>query len=179
MGLLVVSPSHYEGLMWMALWFILLASLPIIYNLYNSNNTYLAVIPMQSSLLQTIAFLIFMLSMYCTASMLPCGRYYYAPEGGYVGNPWVKFSYQYAYLYMAWIIHHLDIVEQYCFQYSRHIIIKCSTMIKSNRLNKKRTHVFAKIYFSKDFTIKPSKVVFTNDYKLGIAWNSSIRYINR
>jgi len=25
--------------------------------------------------------------MYCTASMLPCGRYYYAPEGGYVGNP--------------------------------------------------------------------------------------------
>jgi hypothetical protein len=42
-------------------------------------------------------------------------------------------------------------------------------MIKSNRLNKKRTHVFAKIYFSKDFTIKPSKVVFTNDYKLGIA----------
>jgi hypothetical protein len=30
-----------------------------------------------------------MLSMYCTASMLPCGRYYYAPEGGYVGNPWV------------------------------------------------------------------------------------------
>jgi len=179
MGLLVVSPSHYEGLMWMALWFILLASLPIIYNLYNSNNTYLAVIPMQSSLLQTIAFLIFMLSMYCTASMLPCGRYYYAPEGGYVGNPWVKFSYQYAYLYMAWIIHHLDIVEQYCFQYSRHIIIKCSTMMKSNRLNKKRTHVFGKIYFSKDFTIKPSKVVFTNDYKLGIAWNSSIRYINR
>jgi len=33
--------------------------------------------------------------------MLPCGRYYYAPEGGYVGNPSVKFSYQYAYLYMA------------------------------------------------------------------------------
>ena len=40
MGLLVVSPSHYEGLMWMGLWFVLLASLPLIYNLYNSNNNY-------------------------------------------------------------------------------------------------------------------------------------------
>jgi hypothetical protein len=85
----------------MGLWFVLLASLPIIYNLYNSNNSYLPIIPMQSSMLQTLCFVLFMLSMYCTASMLPCGRYYYAPEGGYVGNPWVKFSYQYAYLYMA------------------------------------------------------------------------------
>jgi len=45
------------------------------------------VIPMQSSLLQTSAFILFMLSIYCAASMLPCGRYYYAPEAGYVGNP--------------------------------------------------------------------------------------------
>jgi hypothetical protein len=42
---------------------------------------------MQSSLLQTTAFILYMLSMYCAASMLPCGRYYYDPEGGYVGNP--------------------------------------------------------------------------------------------
>ena len=42
---------------------------------------------MQSSKLQTFLFITFMLSLYCTASMLPCGRYYYEPEGGYVGNP--------------------------------------------------------------------------------------------
>jgi len=42
---------------------------------------------MQSSLLQTGAFIIFMFSIYTVASMLPCGRYYYEPEGGYVGNP--------------------------------------------------------------------------------------------
>lgn len=106
----------------MGLWFVLLASLPIIYNLYNSNNSYLPVIPMQSSMLQTLCFILFMLSMYCTASMLPCGRYYYAPEGGYVGNPWVKFSYQYAYLYMAWVLHHLDLVEHYGFQYVQHLM---------------------------------------------------------
>jgi hypothetical protein len=43
-----------------------------------------------------------MLSLYCANSMLPCGRYYYEPEGGYVGNPWVKFSFQYMYLYLGW-----------------------------------------------------------------------------
>jgi len=42
---------------------------------------------MQNSLVQTTAFIIFMLSLFCSASMLPCGRYYYEPEGGYVGNP--------------------------------------------------------------------------------------------
>ena len=69
-----------------------------------------------------------MLSMYCTASMLPCGRYYYAPEGGYVGNPWVKFSYQYAYLYMAWILHHLDLIEHYGFQYVQHLMRRHSNL---------------------------------------------------
>jgi hypothetical protein len=44
------------------------------------------------------------MSLGCACSMLPCGRYYYEPEGGYVGNPWVKFSYQYMYLYLFWII---------------------------------------------------------------------------
>jgi len=42
---------------------------------------------MQHSLLQTTFFILFMMSLYCAASMLPCGRYYYEPEGGYVGNP--------------------------------------------------------------------------------------------
>jgi hypothetical protein len=69
-----------------------------------------------------------MLSIYCAASMLPCGRYYYDPEGGYVGNPWVKFSYQYAYLYMAWIIHHLDVLEHYAFQYARDYTLRASTL---------------------------------------------------
>jgi hypothetical protein len=29
MGLLVISPTHYEGLMWTILWFLLLAFLPL------------------------------------------------------------------------------------------------------------------------------------------------------
>jgi hypothetical protein len=87
MGILVISPTHYEGLMWVILWFVLLISLPILYNLYNSFHKYVAAIPMQHSLLQTSLFILFLMSCACSASMLPCGRYYYEPEGGYVGNP--------------------------------------------------------------------------------------------
>jgi hypothetical protein len=64
-----------------------LAFLPVIYNVYNTFNKYVATIPMQNSILQTTAFIFFMMSLFCANSMLPCGRYYYEPEGGYVGNP--------------------------------------------------------------------------------------------
>jgi hypothetical protein len=141
MGLLTIAPSHYEGLMWMGLWFVLLASLPIIHNFYHPHHAYIASIPMQSSLLQSAAFLLFMLSMYCAMSMLPCGRYYYAPEGGYVGNPWVKFSYQYAYLYLAWIIHHIECVEHFFYRYTQTFVCRYSNIRKLNkirRLNKFR-----------------------------------------
>jgi len=87
MGLLVAAPSHYEGLFWMALFFLLLAILPHIYNFFNPLSSTNPILPMQSSLLQTLLFLLFMLSLYCVTSILPCGRYYYEPEGGYVGNP--------------------------------------------------------------------------------------------
>jgi ABC-type lipoprotein release transport system permease subunit len=87
MGILTISPTHYEGLMWFVLWLLLLAFLPILNGFYNPYNVYLSVIPMQNSLLQTTLFIVFMMSLYCAASMLPCGRYYYEPEGGYVGNP--------------------------------------------------------------------------------------------
>jgi len=132
MGLLVISPTHYEGLMWMALFFVLLTFLPIIYNWYNVYNKHVPTIPMQNSLIQTFAFITFMMSLFCSASMLPCGRYYYEPEGGYVGNPWVKFSYQYIYLYMAWFVHHLDLIDHYIFQFFQTFIRKCLKLYKKN-----------------------------------------------
>jgi len=128
MGLLTIAPTHYEGLAWLASWFLLLAALPMINSFYNTHNHYIPVIPMQSSTFQTAAFIIFMMSMYCAASMLPCGRYYYDPEGGYVGNPWVKFSYQYLYLYLTWILHHLDIIEHYPFKFTKTYKEKCATV---------------------------------------------------
>ena len=127
MGLLVVSPSHYEGLMWMGLWFIL-----------------------------------FMLSMYCTASMLPCGRYYYAPEGGYVGNPCVKFSYQYCYIYMAWILHHLDLIEHHMFRFGQTLVRRCNRLYVSAAKSVKWRSVRATSF---DTTVQfNSKITYTSTY---------------
>jgi hypothetical protein len=89
-----------------------------------------------------------MMSLYCTASMLPCGRYYYDPEGGYVGNPWVKLSYQFVYLYLGWIIHHLDLFDHYIFQFTQTLIRKCSSYnartLKFNKNNVSGSDAFEK-----------------------------------
>jgi len=117
---------------------------------------------MQSSLLQTAGFILFMLSMYCTASMLPCGRYYYAPEGGYVGNPWVKFSYQYCYVYMAWILHHLDIIEHSGFQFSQVFVRRCSKLY-SRAMKKARLWDVQSNNFNTTLELN-SKITYTSKY---------------
>jgi hypothetical protein len=85
------------------------------------------------------------MSLACASSMLPCGRYYYEPEGGYVGNPWVKLSYQYMYVYLAWIIHHLDLIDHYIFQFSQVIVRKSSMYtLRFERLLTKNVNVSLK-----------------------------------
>ena len=86
MGILVITPTHFEGLMWMGLFFILLIFMPVFYNFYKSFYKLNIVLPMQNSYIQVFFFRLFLFSLFLTASILPCGRYYYDPEGGYVGN---------------------------------------------------------------------------------------------
>lgn len=113
MGLLTIAPTHFEGLMWFVLYFVLLTFLPIIYFLYNCNmvKEEMFVIMMKDSSFQSFLFVCFLFALYTTASMLPCGRYYYDLEGGYYGNTWVKWNYQYIYLYLGNFIISADIVE--------------------------------------------------------------------
>ena len=177
MGLLIAAPSHYEGLLWMGLWLILLAILPIIYNFYNSNNAYLPSVPMQSSTFQTAGFVLFMLSMYCVTSMLPCGRYYYDPEGGYVGNPWVKFSYQYLYIYMMWFLHHLDVVEHWGYQYA-HVFKGRCVRSYTKAVKKARFRVLTRSRL-KDRN-KRAKLMFTNPaYTSAVVKVLNVKYLNR
>lgn len=134
MGILVVAPTHYEGLMWMGLFFLLLAAAPVFYNFYNSGHKNIPVLALQDSFIQSVLFAFFLLSLFTTASILPCGRYYYDPEGGYTGNSWLKFSYQYIYWYLGWIIHHLDFFDFFLFQSSnRFFSIAARYTSSSNR----------------------------------------------
>jgi hypothetical protein len=151
MGVLVITPTHYEGLFWVVLYFVLLAVLPIVYNFYNTYHKYIPIAAMQNSALQTLFFLIFMLSLYCVASILPAGRYYYEPEGGYVGNPWVKFSLQYVYLYLGWLVHHLDVIDYYVFSFGRIFTSKFNNF-SSNMWDNLEKHT---IVFGRDLPVQP------------------------
>jgi hypothetical protein len=90
-----------------------------------------------------------MLSLYCANSMLPCGRYYYEPEGGYVGNPWVKFSFQYMYLYLGWIVHHLDLIDHYIFKFTQ-VLLRKIKAIKSRWCNSQPRYKY--IYWYENLT---------------------------
>jgi len=118
MGILVIAPTHFEGLMWLGLFFVLLAFTPVFYNFYNSSFKDIPSIPMHDSLVQSFFFSLFLFSLFTTASILPCGRYYYDPEGGYTGNVWLKFSYQYLYWYLGWILFHIDFIDSYIYRTS-------------------------------------------------------------
>jgi hypothetical protein len=104
-----------------------------------------------------------MLSLFCSASMLPCGRYYYEPEGGYVGNPWVKFSYQYIYLYLAWFVHHLDLIDHYVFQFVQTFVRKYLKLYKKSiKVLKLNTENFFEVFNFKIIYTTNSKVIFLN-----------------
>ena len=111
MGLLVVSPTHYEGLMWMVGFFLLLSIMPNLHKWYRGSEKMTYELPWSVFLLHILLFFIFVFSLFTTASVLPCGRYYYDPECGYAGNVFIKFSYQYVYFYLGWLIYNVELVE--------------------------------------------------------------------
>jgi hypothetical protein len=86
MGILVIAPTHFEGLMWMGLFFILLTCMPLSFTFYISLYRFNSILSMNLSKVHIFSFILFLLALFTTASILPCGRYYYDPEGGYVGN---------------------------------------------------------------------------------------------
>lgn len=133
MGLLTIAPTHFEGIMWLGLFFILLTFTPVLYNFYNSKSKDIPVIAMQDSFIQTLFFSLFMFSLFTTSSILPCGRYYYDPEGGYVGNTWLKWSYQYIYWYLGWIIHHLDFIDSIVYNTSKGVYYFFNNKMKIKR----------------------------------------------
>ena len=144
MGILVVSPTHWEGLIWVISYLVLLAALPIVFNFYHSFSKALFLTGTAYSYKQTLFYILFLTSLICTTSMLPCGRYYYEPEAGYKGNPWVKVSYQYVYFYLGWLLHHVDRIDQYVYKYSYWQVRKSESCVSDYlRVRKNQTLVLS------------------------------------
>ena len=120
MGLLVVSPTHYEGLMWLGGFFLLLSIMPMLHKWYSGSERITYELPWSVFMLHVLLFFIFTFSLFTTASILPCGRYYYDPECGYGGNIFIKFSYQYVYFYLGWLIYNVELIESWLFKNFTH-----------------------------------------------------------
>lgn len=129
MGLLTIAPTHYEGISLLGLFFLLLTFSPVLHNFYSSSHDTTSVLPMKSSRVQTFFFFLFMVSLYTASSLLPCGRYYYEPEGGYGGNIYLRWSYQYIYFYLGWLIFHLDRLESCIYSGSQHVRLSSRGLI--------------------------------------------------
>lgn len=117
MGLLTICANHYEGVLWLAAYYGILAFLPLFSRLANSKDQltylYLTTIPMRHSLLQFSLFVIFLGSIIYVGGTLPCARFYYDGEEGFFGNSLLRVSYQYVYLYLSCIMHWADRFERF------------------------------------------------------------------
>jgi len=108
MGLLTVCAQHYEGLFWLAFFYVLLNLMPQTYRWFNEN-AYRAQKGESTALRyapgQYVFALIFGASLYYSGSILPCGRFYYDAYEGFTGNSILRMSYQYLYLYLGFLAH--------------------------------------------------------------------------
>ena len=75
--------------------------MPVLNKFYKNNDIINHEPYMNMYLMHLFFFFLFMFALFTTTSILPCGRYYYDPEAGYVGNVFIKISYQYVYLYLG------------------------------------------------------------------------------
>ena len=116
MGLLTICAQHYEGLFWLAIYYVLLSLLPLWYRIIQPqiNQTQLTpdFIPMRESTTQQTLFAVFVMSILYVGGTLPCARFYYEGDDGASGNSLLRVSYQYIYCYLAVILHISDRVEK-------------------------------------------------------------------
>jgi len=117
MGLLTICAEHYEGLFWLAMYYVFLATLPYLSRFAKPIESWSNVkpdsIPMRKSAVQQCAFVAFALSTWYICATLPCARFYYEGDEGFYGNLLLRISYQYIYAYLAIILHWLDNVESF------------------------------------------------------------------
>lgn len=114
MGLLTVCAQFYEGLFWLALFYLALAALPALHRSAGSRvkaeggQDYS---PTRMSALQQAGFTVFAGSMAYVGSVLPCARFYYEGVEGFFGNSALRISYQLLYAYLLVFLPVVDAIE--------------------------------------------------------------------
>lgn len=116
MGLLTICAQHYEGLFWLAAYYVILALMPLWARMAQPvkewSRSFPDFIPTRESVTQQTLFVFLVASIAYVGGTLPCARFYYEGEEGFFGNTWLRVSYQYIYVYMAVLAHVADRLER-------------------------------------------------------------------
>jgi len=117
MGLLTVCAHHYEGLAWLVGFYVLLCYTPHLYRFWNKtprpNGVKAETAPTRHSVLQEMLYVGLFSSMLYLGGTLPCGRFYYENIEGFFGNSFLRISYEYIYVYLAFLAHTVDAFERW------------------------------------------------------------------
>lgn len=115
MGLLTACPRHYEGLGWLAAFFLLLCYLPHVFAFWNPQaprtEARVESPGTRQSLVQEFLYAGFFFSLIYVGATLPCGRFYYENVEGFLGNTFLRLSFQYVYLYLGLLAHLVVLLE--------------------------------------------------------------------
>lgn len=116
MGLLTACPRHYEGLGWLLAFFLLLCFLPHVFRFWNPASRQpqprAEALNVRQSPVQEALYFSFMFSMLYVGATLPCGRFYYENVEGFLGNTFLRLSFQYIYLYLGLVAHGVEALER-------------------------------------------------------------------
>lgn len=116
MGLLTVCAQHYEGLFWLGAFYGLLTFMPHLYRFFNGSRSWVVSAEARAlryAPLQQFFFVAFIASLLYVGGTLPCGRFYYESFEGFIGNGWLRVSYQYLYVYLGYLAHVVERVDRW------------------------------------------------------------------
>jgi hypothetical protein len=115
MGLLTVCAQHYEGLFWLGAFYGLLTFMPHLYRFFNGSRSWVVSAEARAlryAPIQQFLFVAFIASLLYVGGTLPCGRFYYESFEGFIGNGWLRVSYQYLYVYLGYLAHVVERLDR-------------------------------------------------------------------
>lgn len=117
MGLLTLCATHYEGLCWLAAFYVSLALLPLWARSAQPSSSHGVRAPdlthTRGSSLQGLLFALFVISVLYIGSVLPCARFFYDGGDGYFGSSLLRAAYEYVYMYLFVLVHVVDRAERF------------------------------------------------------------------
>ena len=77
---------------------------------------------------------------------------------------------------MAWIIHHLDLIEHYSFQYAQHLLRRHSSL---KAMSRKRMQVLVIDYIRRSNKNRRARLTYSNAYHFGSTDSTPIKKYSR